>query len=148
MAVVLEYAARPTDPHRPLLSPLAMQILLTYAHVNLCWQVSQTMLADACSHMEPNFVAWTPLAWLPGCLATLWVGKAAGAAVMFLVSIFAGRMMCGFLTRYRNGLQGRAYGFWHDWRTWIVAVLWLMWIPVPALYAFVYQFGAWATHTL
>lgn len=120
------------------------QILLTYAHINLCWQISRAMLLATCGHLYPNFTAWTPLAWLPGCAVTLWLGQAAGWVLMFGVSVIAGRMMRDLLARNRDEISSFET-LVRDWRTWVTGALWLMWVPVPAVYAFVYQFAAWAT---
>ena len=145
MAVVLEYAGQSVGRRGTLLSPFSLQLLLTYTHVNLCWQFSRLTIASVCSHMHADFLAWTPVAWLPGSLAGAYLGKGLGMALMFLCSIVAGKMMQGLLARYRDSLDTPSDSLIHDWRTWATAVLWLGWIPVPAIFAFAYQFSEWAT---
>jgi hypothetical protein len=145
MGVVLEYAGEQVERQDPLLSPFMVQLLLAYAHANLCWQVSQLTLVSVCSHMRPDFLAWTPLAWLPGSVATYYFGRAAGIALMFLVSMAAGQMMHRVLMRRQTVVDHGAGALLQEWRTWVAAVLWLVWIPVPALFAFAYQFAQWVT---
>jgi hypothetical protein len=145
MALVLEYAGEGVEPRDPLLSPFMVQLLLAYAHVNLCWQVSQLMLVSVCSHLHSDFVAWTPLAWLPGNVAAYYFGRVAGIALMFLVSAVAGQMAYRTLMRRQTVADHGAYALPREWQTWMTAALWLVWIPVPALFAFAYQFAQWVT---
>ncbi|HUO10278.1 MAG TPA: hypothetical protein VM008_18370 [Phycisphaerae bacterium] len=145
MAVVLEYAAAVPARRKEALSPFSWQLLLAYAHASLCWQIAQLMIVSVCSHLHPNFVAWTPIAWLPGGITALYLGKVAGTAVMFLSSAFAGHMMHGLLVRWQFTATTGHAALLHEWRTWATAAIWMMWIPVPALYAFAYQFSEWAT---
>jgi hypothetical protein len=145
MAVVLEYSEQGVSSQSRLLSPFVVQLLLAYAHANLCWQVSQFMLVSVCSHLYTNFTAWTPLAWLPGDVVAHNLGRIPGLAVMLLFSITAGQMLHGLLVRRFADLTKHPVTLLHDWRTWFTAALWLMWVPVPALYAFAYQFSQWAT---
>ncbi len=145
MSVVLEYAGDSVERRDPLLSPFVVQLLLAYAHANLCWQVSQFMLVSVCSHLHSDFVAWTPLAWLPGNVAAYYFGSVAGIALMFLVSAVAGQMAYGTLMRRQTLADRGAHALLGQWRTWVTAALWLVWIPVPALFAFAYQFAQWVT---
>ncbi|MGN6369757.1 MAG: hypothetical protein ACTHN5_15975 [Phycisphaerae bacterium] len=145
MGVVLEYAGGSVEPRERILSPFMMQLLLAYAHANVCWQVSQLMLASVCSHMQADFFAWTPLAWLPGSVATHYVGRVVGVSLMFLVSMVAGQMAYGVMMRRKRVVDPGAGALLHDWRTWATAALWLVWLPVPALFAFAYQFAQWVT---
>ena len=145
MELVLEYAGDSVEPRGQALSPFVVQLLLAYAHANLCWQVSQLMLVSVCSHLNTHFIAWTPLAWLPGNVATYYLGRVAGIALMFLLSVVAGQMMYGVLIRRQPLMDHGVGGVLREWRTWVTAALWLAWIPVPALFAFAYQFSEWAT---
>jgi hypothetical protein len=149
MALVLEYAPRLQERSTPWMPSAAFPILLIYAHINLCWQISRLMLEPVCNHVDPHFSAWTPVAWLPGSVTTLFAGSGWGTVVMFLMSVFAGRLMHGVISRYclsdawsQNTF--RVGTFLHDWRVWLTAILWLAWVPVPSMLAFIYQFEVWA----
>lgn len=144
MAFVLEYA-RPATGRRWDAIPSSISLtLLTYAHVNLCWQMSRLMLVPVCKQLGHSFVAWTPVAWLPGSLAMLRVGPGLGTVIMFLSSLLAGRLMQEILLRYYDGLGGGWRALVSNWRVWVATVLWFGWIPVPAVMAFIYQFSVWA----
>jgi hypothetical protein len=145
MAVVLEYAGTTPTRRNEILSPFYWQLLLAYAHANICWQISRLMIVSVSSHLHPNFSAWTPVAWLPGGIAACYLGKAAGVAIMLLFSAFAGQMMHRLLVRWQSTNVTDHAALLQEWRTWATAALWMMWIPVPALYAFAYQFSVWAT---
>ncbi len=103
MTQVLEYA-HPRVGGRPNAIPAPITLtLLTYAHLNLCWQISRLMLVPVCERLGHQFFAWTPVGWLPGSVATLVGGPGLGAAVMFFMSLFAGRIMQGVLATYHDG---------------------------------------------
>ena len=149
MTLVLEYA-RDDERTSHWFPPAAITVVLTYAHVNLCWQLSRLMLEPVCKQLGTHFSAWTPVAWLPGCATTLWAGSGWGSAMMFLCSVLAGRLMHLVLSQYcmgENAAKGRVImaGMIRDWRVWLTAVLWLAWLPVPSMLAFICQFEVWAT---
>ena len=110
MEMVLEYSGEGRNAGGRALSPFMIQVFLAYAHANLCWQVSQLTLVSVCSHFRADFVAWTPLAWLPGSVATYYFGKGAGITLMFLVSVVAGQMLRGVLMRLAEGGGWRGEG--------------------------------------
>ena len=103
------------------------------------------MLVSVCSHLHSDFFAWTPLAWLPGSVATHYFGRVVGISLMFLMSAVGGQMMYGVVMRRQTLMDRGVTGVLQEWRTWATAVLWLAWIPVPAVFAFAYQFAQWVT---
>jgi hypothetical protein len=149
MALLLEYAAPREERQTGWIPPAVITVLLTYAHVNLCWQLSRLMLEPMCKQIGTHHSAWTPVAWLPGCATTLWAGSGGGMAMMFLSSVLAGRLMHEVLSHYCLDATAastfRVMGVIRDWRVWMTAVLWLAWVPVPSVLAFICQFEVWAT---
>jgi hypothetical protein len=150
MGLVLEYATGDETTPTGWIPPAALPVLLIYAHVNLCWQTSRLMLDPVCKQMGTHFSAWTPVAWLPGCAVTLWAGTGWGTAVMFLMSVLSGQLLYAVISRYCLGNQlldakARLAVALRDWRVWTAALLWLGWVQVPSMLAFICQFEIWAT---
>ncbi len=144
MTLVLEYAPPRAGLRWDSIPSSVTLVLLAYAHLSLCWFISDFLLVPTCEMPNHDFLTWTPVAWLPGSTAILWTGPAVGAIVMCLMSVIAGRLMQQLLLKYHNGFHGNTALFLRDGQVWIAAILWLGWIRVPALIAFVYQFSHWA----
>ena len=91
--------------------------------LNLCWQVSQLDAGEVSARIYTcaDFIAWTPLAWLPGSgVATYYFGKGTGITLMFLVSVVAGQMLRGVLMRLQRVVRWRGEAaVLRDWRTWV-----------------------------
>lgn len=146
MALVIEYARSERRSARELLTSQILGVLLTFAHINLCWQGSRQLIVSVCEHSAGNFVTWTPMAWLPGTVIANYLGETTGLICMAAMSVLAAHMLQKFLMTHRDGIRLDS-SLLGDSRLWVIAALWLVWLPVPASNAFVYQFTDWAiTH--
>ena len=123
-----------------LLPVVIFPILLTFAHINLCWQLSQIMIEPICGAARLDFPVWTPAAWIPGTFLAHY-NLAAGLLVMLLPSILAGAFLWSVIVRLLSG--GSASGF-ASWRCAALLLLWACWIPLPAMDSVAFLFTRWA----
>ena len=143
MPLVLSYAGTHTAPARPIVPPALFPILLTYAHIDLCWQVGKTMVGPICLAESLDFSIWSPLAWIPGLLLSRSLGPV-GILFLILPSILAGLILYQVICRYRDHVHplfGPAY-----WRLFALLLLWACWIPVPATWSLAHLFAHWTVH--
>jgi hypothetical protein len=141
-ALVLQYAGRDLNTARRI-PPAIFPILLTFAHINLCWQLSQTMISRICWAERLDFSVWAPAAWIPGSVIAGHAGIL-GLLAMLLPSILAGGLLWNVITRYCGGIRpvfGAA-----SWRFGALVLLWACWLPIPAPYSVACLFSNWANN--
>ena len=144
MAVVLDYHPCPS-PHlaRAWVPPrIVLPLLLIFAHVNLCWQISCLILRSMSGNDPPVSILWCPAIWLPGAAVMGTLGAGPGLLVVVLASAGAGWLLFDVLTRFLA--REKAPGGTFAWRFWTLAFLWCAWLPVPGDWSFVGQFRLWA----
>ena len=143
MPQVLAYARRLPSDARFHIPPAIFPILLTFAHLYLCWQLNQPLILRLCRSETIAPSVWAPAAWIPGVILAQSFGPL-GVLLMILPSLLAGFLLWEVIVRYRDGLRpifGPA-----AWRFLLLLFLWLCWVPVPAPYSFAYCFCQWAAN--
>jgi hypothetical protein len=144
-ALVLQYAGGwgGTRPRRRIVAPAIFPILLTFAHINLAWQISQLMIARVCWADKLDFSLWVPAAWAPGLLVARH-SVPLGLLLMLIPSILAGQLLWQTILRCRDGL--RPILDISSLRCAAMLLLWTCWLPMPAPYSVAYLFSRWAVN--
>ena len=119
-------------------------ILLTFAHVNLCWQISRLILPSVCADAARPDTAWTAAAWMPAAAIMHNFGFLAGVLVLLASSSCAGWVLYDYLRRRAAQLPEAAGTL--AWRLWVLALLWGAWLPIHGDFSFVWQFRQWAVY--